>query len=57
MSKEEIRRKFKDERNQRNKMPKKKKKKKKNIGLSRGDLDFLTKNTKFNEKAIQDWYR
>ena len=55
MPKDDARRKSKDERNQ--KTRKTKKQKKKEIGLSRKDLDYLTKNTKFDEKAIQEWYR
>ena len=55
MPKENTRRKSKDVGNPRTK--KTKKQKKKEIGLSRKDLDYLTKNTKFDEKAIQEWYR
>ena len=55
MPKEDTRRKSIKEGNLRTK--KTKKQKKKDIGLSRKDLDYLTKNTKFDEKAIQDWYR
>ena len=61
MPKEEARRKSRDEtrrmsRDERTKKIKKKKKKK-NIGLSREDVAFLQTNTRFDEKAIQDWYR
>ena len=35
----------------------KRKKKKVNLGLTRQDIEYLQKNTRFDEQEIVEWYR
>ena len=54
-SKAETRRNSKVETNK--KVKKKKKKVKVNVGLSKQDVEYLNKNTRFDEQEIKNWYR